>query len=101
MTTFLIISFVKMRSIAIYSAVALLASQANAFLPHSGKPASFAVRKSSELFSSVLSYGSTFRPANMEDITVAAAPKVAQRWRKSTKQLVTLGPASSSEEVSR
>mmetsp|Transcript_88593 Transcript_88593/g.173289 ORF Transcript_88593/g.173289 Transcript_88593/m.173289 type:complete len:589 (-) Transcript_88593:229-1995(-) len=31
--------------------------------------------------------------------TVAAVPKVAQRWRKSTKQLVTLGPASSSREM--
>jgi pyruvate kinase len=31
--------------------------------------------------------------------TVATVPKVAQRWRKSTKQLVTLGPASSSYEM--
>ena len=31
--------------------------------------------------------------------TVAAVPKVAQRWRKSTKQLITLGPASSSREM--
>jgi pyruvate kinase len=31
--------------------------------------------------------------------TVASAPKVAQRWRKSTKQLSTLGPASSSREM--
>lgn len=30
---------------------------------------------------------------------VAVAPKVAQRWRKSTKQVVTLGPASSSLEM--
>lgn len=29
---------------------------------------------------------------------VATVPKVAQRWRKSTKQVVTLGPASSSKE---
>ena len=27
--------------------------------------------------------------------SVASAPKIAQRWRKSTKQLATLGPASS------
>ena len=33
------------------------------------------------------------------ETTVAAVPKVAQRWRKSTKQLVTLGPASSSREM--
>mmetsp|Transcript_29939 Transcript_29939/g.89026 ORF Transcript_29939/g.89026 Transcript_29939/m.89026 type:complete len:604 (-) Transcript_29939:592-2403(-) len=31
--------------------------------------------------------------------TVAAVPKVSQRWRKSTKQLATLGPASSSREM--
>lgn len=31
--------------------------------------------------------------------TVAAVPKMAQRWRKSTKQLATLGPASSSKEM--
>lgn len=31
--------------------------------------------------------------------TVAAVPKVAQRWRKSTKQVITLGPASSSKEM--
>ena len=31
--------------------------------------------------------------------TVATVPKVAQRWRKSTKQLITLGPASSTSEM--
>ncbi|KAL7434287.1 hypothetical protein ACHAXH_007147 [Discostella pseudostelligera] len=31
--------------------------------------------------------------------SVAAAPKVAQRWRKRTKQLATLGPASSTPEM--
>ena len=31
--------------------------------------------------------------------TVAAVPKLAQRWRKSTKQVATLGPASSSLEM--
>ena len=34
-----------------------------------------------------------------KETTVAAVPKVAQRWRKSTKQLITLGPASSSREM--
>jgi len=34
-----------------------------------------------------------------KDPTVAAVPKIAQRWRKSTKQLVTLGPASSTKEM--
>ena len=31
--------------------------------------------------------------------SVASAPKIAQRWRKSTKQLATLGPASSDRET--
>lgn len=31
--------------------------------------------------------------------SVAATPKVAQRWRKRTKQLATLGPASSTLEM--
>lgn len=34
-----------------------------------------------------------------QDTTVAAVPKLAQRWRKSTKQVATLGPASSSREM--
>lgn len=36
---------------------------------------------------------------SLKDTTVAAVPKVAQRWRKSTKQLATLGPASSTPEM--
>ena len=31
--------------------------------------------------------------------SVASAPKIAQRWRKSTKQLATLGPASSDRNM--
>ena len=38
----------------------------------------------------------TFVPAKT---TVAAVPRLAQRWRKSTKQLATLGPASSDKEM--
>jgi len=37
--------------------------------------------------------------ANLKQTTVASAPVVAQRWRKSTKQLATLGPASSTKEM--
>jgi pyruvate kinase len=37
--------------------------------------------------------------SSFKEATVAAVPKVAQRWRKSTKQLVTLGPASSTKEM--
>lgn len=35
----------------------------------------------------------------IKETTVAAVPKVAQRWRKSTKQVATLGPASSTVEM--
>jgi len=38
-------------------------------------------------------------PASLKQTTVASVPIVAQRWRKSTKQLATLGPASSSKEM--
>lgn len=34
-----------------------------------------------------------------DPLTVAVVPKMAQRWRKKTKQLATLGPASSSREM--
>ncbi len=44
-------------------------------------------------------YDPTFVPAAKSATTVAAVPKLAQRWRKSTKQLATLGPASSSKEM--
>jgi hypothetical protein len=38
-------------------------------------------------------------PPMPKETTVAAVPKMAQRWRKSTKQLTTLGPASSNKEM--
>lgn len=38
-------------------------------------------------------------PLVRPETTVAVVPKVAQRWRKSTKQVVTLGPASSTKEM--
>ena len=40
-----------------------------------------------------------FVPILEKQATVAAVPKLAQRWRKSTKQLATLGPASSTKEM--
>jgi pyruvate kinase len=43
--------------------------------------------------------GATTVSSLPKDATVAAVPKLAQRWRKSTKQVVTLGPASSSKEM--
>ena len=41
----------------------------------------------------------TISTSDVKAPTVAAVPKLAQRWRKSTKQLATLGPASSSFEM--
>ena len=37
--------------------------------------------------------------AKQRKTTVAAVPKISQRWRKSTKQVITLGPASSNLEM--
>jgi pyruvate kinase len=34
-----------------------------------------------------------------QETTVAAVPKIAQRWKKSTKQLATLGPSSGNKEM--
>ena len=41
----------------------------------------------------------TTKQAASPTTTVAAIPKFAQRWRKRTKQLATLGPASSTFEM--
>jgi len=54
--------------------------------------------------SSSTSLKSTIAPSiptteTSQDTTVASVPKFAQRWRKSTKQVATLGPASSSREM--
>jgi len=61
-------------------------------------------RTSSALFMSTTSPKKTEAETNKwtsskVDPTVAAVPKLAQRWRKKTKQLATLGPASSSKEM--
>ena len=59
----------------------------------------------SSLFATVEGEPSTKKRGELVDAnkitstTVAAVPKLAQRWRKSTKQLATLGPASSSKEM--
>jgi hypothetical protein len=54
-------------------------------------------QKSSALFSSSMLNPKTV-PIKAAT-TVAAVPKMAQRWRKSTKQVATLGPASSNMEM--
>lgn len=49
---------------------------------------------------SVIANATNFVPVSRDSTTtVAAVPKMAQRWRKSTKQLATLGPASSTKEM--
>lgn len=86
--------------------VASLAS-AGAFVPHQSSP-SFGVTSSfsnankrfvSPLHATVVPNGGSASTATAPSTTIAAVPKVAQRWRKSTKQVVTLGPASSSKEM--
>ena len=52
--------------------------------------------KHSVLHATVVPNGGT---KSSSTTTVAAVPKVAQRWRKSTKQVATLGPASSTSEM--
>lgn len=49
------------------------------------------------LFASTMDSSTTETQASFT--TVAAVPKLSQRWRKSTKQVATLGPASSSKEM--
>lgn len=79
--------------ISVVTAAAFLVSQSEAFAP-----AALGVKRTSTFLQSSLAPNGV--AATKTETTVAAAPKVAQRWRKSTKQLVTLGPASSSLEVS-
>jgi pyruvate kinase len=66
----------------------------------------FAFFPTKSLRSSVFIHHATLAPNGAsttsfmpKDPTVAAVPKIAQRWRKSTKQVVTLGPASDNREM--
>ena len=72
--------------------IALLATGIDAFVA----PRSPAVASISKLGATIEDKGTV---AASFDTTVAAVPKVAQRWRKSTKQVATLGPASSTVEM--
>ncbi|KAL7426000.1 hypothetical protein ACHAXM_000260 [Skeletonema potamos] len=76
----------------------LTATAGNAF---AFVPTMSVVRQSSS--SSPTSLKSTVAPSipteAASETTIASIPKFAQRWRKSTKQLATLGPASSSPEM--
>jgi len=76
----------------------LTATAGNAF---AFVPTMSVVRQTSS--SSPTSLKSTVAPSipteAASETTIASIPKFAQRWRKSTKQLATLGPASSSPEM--
>ena len=75
--------------------ISTLASTASAFVvPHHNTPSRL---RSTAHAATVVPNGASTSTATTP--TVAAVPKVAQRWRKSTKQVVTLGPASSSPEM--
>jgi hypothetical protein len=90
-----------------FTAMCLLASTlsvSQAFVPHKLSFASPAYSLTSTLRqATVLPNGEVLSsasiPSSSRDITVAQAPKIAQRWRKSTKQVITLGPASSNREM--
>jgi Pyruvate kinase, barrel domain len=88
--------------------VASLATAATAFVPQHKIPSSsfgiFAPLKQqttipTALFSTVTTPNGMKTTTSTKTATVATAPMVAQRWRKSTKQVATLGPASSSKEM--
>lgn len=77
-----------------------LATAAHAFVvPHQTTTPS--LRFSQALFSTVqqATNGASTVGTAAATLSVASAPAVAQRWRKSTKQVATLGPASSSKEM--
>lgn len=69
----------------------LLASGVDAFVAPRTSPA-LSTNTASKL-------GATIESTSSSETTVAATPKIAQRWRKSTKQVATLGPASESVEM--
>ena len=79
--------------------IALLAALSDISV-NSFSPNSIARRTTTTLSSSLSDIDTTPPTKTLETPTsVAAIPKFAQRWRKRTKQLATLGPASSSFEM--
>lgn len=89
------------------SAVAFLMTS-EAFVPSVNKPAfggsistssSASVLGSSKLSAVSVDSSSSGATETATETTVAAVPKKSQRWRKKTKQVATLGPASSSVEM--
>jgi pyruvate kinase len=62
-------------------------------------PTTFQSRQRASFLSSTVAPNGDTTTAMPFETSVAGAPKVAQRWRKSTKQVITLGPASESMEM--
>ena len=89
--------FVRVPTMRLIAVAALAVSQL------SGQTHSFATIKSStsRRSATITSLRSSVLESSPTDTkrSVAAVPKFAQRWRKRTKQLATLGPASSSFEM--
>jgi len=81
-------------------AAALAITSTGAFnVPHS-KSSRVSFMRTTTTSTTALSVStSPNKTTTTKSTTVAAVPKLAQRWRKSTKQLATLGPASSSKEM--
>jgi len=86
-----------MRFSSVLLGAAFLATGIDAFVAPKSPSLSATISRSSITKLGATIEGTT--PATTFDPTVAAVPKVAQRWRKSTKQVATLGPASSSVEM--
>lgn len=80
--------------LALYS---LCFGQTLAFVRLSGPSLAFS-RKTPLGATTVTTNGAVASSSSVK-ATVAVAPKVAQRWKKSTKQVATLGPASKSFEM--
>jgi len=80
--------------------IALIAALNDVYV-NSFSPNSIARRTTTTTLSSSLSDVDITPPTKTLETptSVAAIPKFAQRWRKRTKQLATLGPASSSFEM--
>mmetsp|Transcript_14347 Transcript_14347/g.23376 ORF Transcript_14347/g.23376 Transcript_14347/m.23376 type:complete len:585 (+) Transcript_14347:230-1984(+) len=81
-------------SVSVVAILAAVAGSTSAFAPTMS-----AVRKSSSSTSLKSTVAPSIPTTETSDTSVASIPKFAQRWRKSTKQLATLGPASSTLEM--
>jgi len=88
------------RTTVAFATIVLSMTDAFAPLLSSTQTSTLKLFKGKSRSSSQLAVASETEPSNTkQNPTVVSVPKMAQRWRKSTKQLATLGPASSSKEM--